>query len=99
MRQAFDSGVAYMLAAGVKPLLYEELFGPSSLIVRAASVVEAIQVLNAVGGSLTVTLWGVDAPTADNQALVRVAMGRFLRLVSLQDAPAWLLARNGRPCW
>ncbi len=168
MRQAFDSGVADMLAAGAKPLLHdagkpaaprpflaqvdaanfiakaefrEELFGPSSLIVRAASVREAIDVLNAVGGSLTVTLWGVDAPTADNQALVRAAMAiagrvlfsgvptgvavtaaqqhggpwpsstqpmttsvgdaameRFLRPVALQDAPAWLLARNGLPC-
>ena len=168
MRQAFDAGVAHMLAAGAKPLLHEagkpvaprpflaevnaadfiakaelreELFGPSSLIVRAASVAEALEVLNAVGGSLTVTLWGVDAPTADNQALVRAAMAiagrvlftgvptgvavtaaqqhggpwpsstqpmttsvgdaamdRFLRPVALQDAPAWLLERNGRPC-
>jgi NADP-dependent aldehyde dehydrogenase len=124
-----------------KAELREELFGPSSLIVRAASVAEAIEVLNAVGGSLTVTLWGVEAPTADNQALVRAAMAiagrvlftgvptgvavtaaqqhggpwpsstqpmttsvgdaameRFLRPVALQDAPAWLLARNGRPC-
>jgi acyl-CoA reductase-like NAD-dependent aldehyde dehydrogenase len=23
---------------------------------------------------------------------------RFLRPVALQDAPAWLLARNGQPC-
>ena len=124
-----------------KAELREELFGPASLIVRAASVCEAIEVLNAVGGSLTVTLWGVDALTADNQALVRAAMAiagrvlfagvptgvavtaaqqhggpwpsstqpmttsvgdaameRFLRPVALQDAPAWLLARNGRPC-
>jgi len=124
-----------------KAELREELFGPASLIVRAASVREAIEVLNAVGGSLTVTLLGVDAPTEDNQALVRAAMAiagrvlfagmptgvavtaaqqhggpwpsstqpmttsvgdaameRFLRPVALQDAPAWLLARNGRPC-
>ena len=26
------------------------------------------------------------------------ALARFLRPVSLQDAPAWLLARSGRPC-
>jgi acyl-CoA reductase-like NAD-dependent aldehyde dehydrogenase len=124
-----------------KAELREELFGPASLIVRAASVREAIEVLNAVGGSLTVTLLGVDAPTEDNKALVRAAMAiagrvlfagmptgvavtaaqqhggpwpsstqpmttsvgdaameRFLRPVALQDAPAWLLARNGRPC-
>jgi hypothetical protein len=26
------------------------------------------------------------------------ALQRFLRPVCLQDAPAWLLARDGRPC-
>ena len=50
------------------------------------------------GGPMLTDLWGVDASTADNQALVRAAMERFLRPVALQDAPAWLLARNGRPC-
>ena len=106
----------------------------------ADSVAQALQVLDAVGGSLTVTLWGADADTADTRALVRGAMAiagrvlfagvptgvavtaaqqhggpwpsstqpmttsvgdaaieRFLRRVCLQDAPAWLLARHGRP--
>jgi acyl-CoA reductase-like NAD-dependent aldehyde dehydrogenase len=168
MRQAFDAGVAHLLASGVKPVLHEagsvaaprpflaqvnaahfmataelreEVFGPAALIVRADSVAQAIAVLNAVGGSLTVTLWGFDADTADNRALVRAATGiagrvlfagvptgvavtaaqqhggpwpsstqpmstsvgdaaieRFLRPVALQDAPAWLLQRQGRPC-
>ena len=168
MRQAFDAGVAHLLASGIKPVLHEasaaaaprpflaqvnaahfmataelreEVFGPAALIVRADSVAQAIDVLNAVGGSLTVTLWGLDADTADNRALVRAATGiagrvlfagvptgvavtaaqqhggpwpsstqpmstsvgdaameRFLRPIALQDAPAWLLQRQGRPC-
>ncbi|MFC5522276.1 aldehyde dehydrogenase (NADP(+)) [Polaromonas jejuensis] len=53
--------------------LREEVFGPSSLIVRAASVAEALDVLNAVGGSLTVTLWGAEDDNADTRALVRGA--------------------------
>ncbi len=120
--------------------LREEVFGPSSLVVRAASVAQALQVLQAVGGSLTVTVWGAQTDGADVQALVRGAMAiagrvlfagvptgvavtaaqqhggpwpsstrpestsvgdaalaRFLRPVSLQDAPAWLVARQGRP--
>ncbi|QHE75418.1 aldehyde dehydrogenase (NADP(+)) [Hydrogenophaga sp. PBL-H3] len=121
--------------------LHDEVFGPSSLVVRAASQAEVLAVLAAVGGSLTVTLWGADAESDDTRALVRGAMAiagrvlfagvptgvavtaaqqhggpwpastapmttsvgdaalnRFLRPVSLQDAPAWLLARQGRPC-
>jgi NADP-dependent aldehyde dehydrogenase len=123
-----------------KAALREEVFGPSSLVVRAASVAQALQVLQAVGGSLTVTVWGAQTDSADVQALVRGAMAiagrvlfagvptgvavtaaqqhggpwpsstrpestsvgdaalaRFLRPVSLQDAPAWLTARQGRP--
>lgn len=123
-----------------KAALREEVFGPSSLVVRAASVAQALQVLQAVGGSLTVTVWGAQTDSADVQALVRGAMAiagrvlfagvptgvavtaaqqhggpwpsstrpestsvgdaalvRFLRPVSLQDAPAWLVARQGRP--
>jgi acyl-CoA reductase-like NAD-dependent aldehyde dehydrogenase len=123
-----------------KAVLREEVFGPSSLVVRAASVAQALQVLQAVGGSLTVTVWGAQSDSADVQSLVRGAMAmagrvlfagvptgvavtaaqqhggpwpsstrpestsvgdaalaRFLRPVSLQDAPAWLTARQGRP--
>lgn len=121
--------------------LRDEVFGPSSLIVRATSVAEVLSVLAAVGGSLTVTLWGAEEDTPDNRALVRgataiagrvlftgvptgvavtaaqqhggpwpastapmttsvgdAALERFLRPVCLQDAPAWLLARQGVPC-
>jgi NADP-dependent aldehyde dehydrogenase len=121
--------------------LREEVFGPSSLIVRCADLAEVGAVLEAVGGSLTVTIWGADEDTLDHRALVRHAMAiagrvlfagvptgvavtaaqqhggpwpastapmttsvgdaaldRFLRPVSLQDAPAWLVARSGVPC-
>ena len=53
--------------------LREELFGPSSLVVRAASVAQVLDVLHAVGGSLTVTLWGAEDDNADTRALVRGA--------------------------
>jgi NADP-dependent aldehyde dehydrogenase len=121
--------------------LRDEVFGPLSLLVRAASIAEVLDVLAAVGGSLTVTLWGADEDTPEHRALVRgatqiagrvlfagvptgvavtaaqqhggpfpastaplstsvgdAALDRFLRPVCLQDAPAWLLARHGRPC-
>ena len=124
-----------------KTALREEVFGPASLIVWADSVAQTLEVLQAVGGSLTVTLWGADTETDDARALVRGAMAiagrvlfagvptgvavsagqqhggpwpsstqpmttsvgdaaidRFLRPVCLQDAPAWVLARQGRPC-
>ena len=123
--------------------LHEEVFGPAALVVRVSDLAEARQVLGAVGGSLTVTLWGFggDAPPADDvQALVRAAtqtagrvlfagvptgvavtaaqqhggpfpsstapsttsvgyaaLDRFLRPVALQDAPAWLVEREGVP--
>ncbi len=121
--------------------LHDEVFGPAALVVRATSVAQAVQVLQAVGGSLTVTLWGVEQDSADARALVRgataiagrvlfagvptgvavtaaqqhggpwpsstqpmttsvgdAALNRFLRPVALQDAPAWLTARQGQPC-
>ena len=61
--------------------LREEVFGPASLVVRCTSVAQVLAVLQAVGGSLTVTLWGADADNATTRALVRGAMniaGRVL---------------------
>lgn len=121
--------------------LREEVFGPSSLIVRCADLAEVRSVLDAVGGSLTVTIWGAEEDTAENRILVRQAMliagrvlfagvptgvavtaaqqhggpwpastapmttsvgdaalDRFLRPICLQDAPIWLVARQGVPC-
>ncbi|WOI46352.1 aldehyde dehydrogenase (NADP(+)) [Acidovorax sp. BLS4] len=123
------------------PALHEEVFGSAALVVRVASIEETVAVLQAIGGSLTVTLWGADADTAEHRALVRAAtqvagrvlfagvptgvavtgaqmhggpypastapfttsvgyaaLARFLRPVALQDAPAWLIERNGVPC-
>ena len=64
-----------------KDALREEVFGPSCLVVRTESIEEVISVLNAVGGSLTVTLWGAETEGESNQRLVRSAMsiaGRVL---------------------
>lgn len=121
--------------------LQEEVFGPASLIVWTDSVQQTLQVLQTVGGTLTVTFWGADKDTPEVRRLVRgataiagrvlfagvptgvavtaaqqhggpwpsstepmttsvgdAAMDRFLRPVSLQDMPAWLVQRQGRPC-
>jgi acyl-CoA reductase-like NAD-dependent aldehyde dehydrogenase len=53
--------------------LHDEVFGPAALVVRATSVAQAVQVLQAVGGSLTVTLWGVEHDSAEARSLVRGA--------------------------
>lgn len=61
--------------------LHEEVFGPSSLIVWTDSLAQTLQVLQAVGGSLTVTLWGAQDESPQARALVRGAMaiaGRVL---------------------
>ncbi|MEJ8850152.1 aldehyde dehydrogenase (NADP(+)) [Variovorax rhizosphaerae] len=53
--------------------LHEEVFGSAALVVRVASIDEAIEVLRAIGGSLTVTLWGAEAETDETRRLVRAA--------------------------
>jgi NADP-dependent aldehyde dehydrogenase len=53
--------------------LHEEVFGPAALVVRVASSDETIDVLKAVGGSLTVTLWGAEVESAETHRLVRAA--------------------------
>lgn len=123
-----------------QPHLREEVFGPAAMLVRASSVAQAAEVLQAVGGALTVTLWGADSDTPENRQLLRsatqmagrvlfsgvptgvavsagqhhggpwpsstepsstsvgdTALQRFLRPVSLQDAPAWVVAQQGVP--
>jgi NADP-dependent aldehyde dehydrogenase len=124
-----------------KTALHDEVFGPSSLIVRADNATQVLDVLRAVAGSLTVTIWGADTDNAEARLLVRqatqvagrvlfagvptgvavtaaqqhggpwpsstqamttsvgdAAIDRFLRPVALQDAPTWLLQRQGQPC-
>lgn len=61
--------------------LQQEVFGPACLVVSVRSLDETLQVLRAVQGSLTVTLWGADADTTDNRRLIRAAQtiaGRVL---------------------
>lgn len=61
--------------------LREEMFGPAALIVTARSVVQIGEVLEAVGGTLTTTLWGMEQDNADNRRLLRAALrvsGRVL---------------------
>jgi NADP-dependent aldehyde dehydrogenase len=61
--------------------LREEIFGPACLLVRVASVDEIVDVLKAVGGSLTVTLWGAESDSADVRRITRRAAqiaGRIL---------------------
>ena len=53
--------------------LHEEVFGPSCLVVTVRSFDETLDVLRAVQGSLTVTLWGAEADNADNRRLIRAA--------------------------
>lgn len=53
--------------------LHEEVFGPACLLVRVDSVDEIVDVLGAVGGSLTVTLWGAESGTADVRLITRRA--------------------------
>lgn len=61
--------------------LREEVFGPCSLLVRCASMADVHAVLAAVGGSLTVTIWGATDDTEEHRAVVRTAAqiaGRIL---------------------
>lgn len=53
--------------------LREEIFGPACLIVRVKSADEIVNVLHAVGGSLTVTLWGAENDSADVRRITRCA--------------------------
>jgi len=61
--------------------LREEMFGPAALVVTADSIEQVVALLDAVGGTLTTTLWGADDVSEDNRKLVRAAQrvsGRVL---------------------
>ncbi|MFJ2524457.1 aldehyde dehydrogenase (NADP(+)) [Pseudomonas capeferrum] len=61
--------------------LREEMFGPAALIVTAQSAAQVAEVLDAVGGTLTTTLWGLESDSEENRLLVRSAQqisGRVL---------------------
>ncbi|MCG5078944.1 aldehyde dehydrogenase (NADP(+)) [Paraburkholderia tagetis] len=57
------------------PALHEEMFGPAALIVKVRDEAQTLDVLRAVEGSLTVTLWGAQADTPANRALAAAAQG------------------------
>ncbi|AFT86092.1 aldehyde dehydrogenase (NADP(+)) [Paraburkholderia phenoliruptrix] len=56
-----------------QPALHEEMFGPAALVVRVHDDADVLQVLEAIGGSLTVTLWGATDDTPGNRALAAAA--------------------------
>lgn len=53
--------------------LREEVFGPSAVIVRAASVEQVNAVLDAIGGTLTATLWGFEQADDAARSIYRTA--------------------------
>jgi acyl-CoA reductase-like NAD-dependent aldehyde dehydrogenase len=62
------------LATFVKsPTLQEEVFGAACLLVRVKTAKEICQGLEAVGGSLTVTLWGAEQPNDDIRSVLQAA--------------------------
>lgn len=63
------------------PDLHEEMFGPAAVLVSVPSVDAIPQVLAAIKGTLTVTIWGADEDTREHRDIVRVAQdigGRVL---------------------
>lgn len=62
-------------------VLREEVFGPACVVVRASSIAQAVQVLHAVGGSLTVTLWGAEEVGQGSETLVHAAMAMAGRVL------------------
>jgi len=63
------------------PELRHEIFGPSCLVMKARTVAEAQQALQAVGGSLTATVWGAESGDADARAIVGAAMSMAGRVL------------------
>lgn len=53
--------------------LREELFGPAAVVLRVSSVEQIEAIFEAIGGSLTATLWGLDEPSAENRRLIAAA--------------------------
>ncbi|MDY7792885.1 IS3 family transposase, partial [Burkholderia ubonensis] len=46
--------------------LREEIFGPACIVVKVATLDETVEVLQAIEGSLTATIWGAESATAGN---------------------------------
>ncbi|WP_322041277.1 aldehyde dehydrogenase (NADP(+)) [Burkholderia diffusa] len=56
-----------------QPALREEMFGPAALVVRVRDAADVLCVLDAIDGTLTVTLWGANNDTPENRALAATA--------------------------
>jgi 2,5-dioxopentanoate dehydrogenase len=57
-----------------KPTLYEEAFGPAVLLVQYVNIDQALQCLDAIGGSLTAS---VHVGTGDNREIVKKAIAQL----------------------
>lgn len=53
-----------------KPALRDEVFGPACLVIRTDGAAGIVQVLEAIGGSLTVTIWGAETPSEDAKVIL-----------------------------
>ena len=58
-----------------QPELREEVFGPAAVVIRARDVDQARAVLDAIGGTLTATLWGFEQSNEQTRSLLRAARG------------------------
>ncbi|RQR33258.1 aldehyde dehydrogenase (NADP(+)) [Burkholderia sp. Bp9142] len=56
-----------------QPALHEEMFGPAALIVCVRDSADVLRVLDAIDGTLTVTLWGANDDTPEHRALAAAA--------------------------
>lgn len=63
------------------PELAQEIFGPSTLVIRYQDRVELLALLNAVEGQLTATVHGTDADIAANSDLIAILERKAGRLV------------------
>lgn len=58
-----------------QPELREEVFGPAAVVIRARDEDQARAVLDAIGGTLTATLWGFEQSNEQTRSLLRAARG------------------------
>jgi acyl-CoA reductase-like NAD-dependent aldehyde dehydrogenase len=61
--------------------LREEMFGPAAVVLKVRDVEHAVSVFEAIGGSLTATLWGLEQDSEENRTLTcaaRQVAGRVL---------------------
>ncbi len=67
--------------AGKNPLVQEEIFGPAAIVISVESKEALLQVLSALQGQLTVTLFGEDQEIAESGYLVNTLQSLAGRLI------------------